>query len=335
MVQIAKAVCCSQATVSFVLNDVPQVKISPDLRARVLSTAQSMGYGKGNPLRRVSMEMIPGVCIGVIMDQFAPMPSAFAAGERGFYGLCDGDVTILAAHTQGRPEQERNALARLIRAGAQGIVYESFATRRVSPEPFFDDLRVPVVLANCYTSDGRFPSIVPNEIGGARMATVKLLGLGHRRIATITGRPGDEAVQERFVGYRQALSEAGIDFDGLLVVAGDGTPTSGREAARRLLSLEDKPTAVFCHSAQTAAVFFDAVAEAGLRIPDDISVIGYDDDMLSAHMRPQLTALELPRWSMSAWAVDRASASSSATPGPHDIKKFEYSLIERASCQKR
>lgn len=330
MMDVAKAAGCSQATVSVVLNNVTDIKISAELRERVLEAARSLGYGLSSPVRRAGLEELRGSCIGFIVDQLATTPEAVNAIEGARHASWEDDVTILVAQTQGRAEHERKAVARLLQAGAQGIVYMSIFTRRVSLDPVLDQLPVPLVLLNCYTSDNRFPSAVPDETTGGRTATASLVRRGHRRIGMIVGESFMEAAQDRLAGYRQALAEAGISYDDSLVVEGNWTPTSGFEATQKLLSLKAPPTAIFCQNDKMAMGCFNAIGEAGLRIPGDISVVGYDDDELSRHLRPRLTTLELPHRSMGAWAI--AQLAKKPTPGPHRVHKVGCTLIERASA---
>ncbi|MGD9478370.1 LacI family DNA-binding transcriptional regulator [Shinella sp. G-2] len=320
MMDVAKAAGCSQATVSVVLNNVMDIKISPDLRARVLDVARTLGYGLASPIRRAGLEDLREGCIGFIVDQLATTPEAVNAIEGARHASWEKDVTILVAQTQGRAEHERKALARLLQAGAQGIVYMSVFTRRVSLDPVFDDLPVPLVLLNCYTSDNRFPAVVPDEVTGGRMATASLIRKGHRRIGTIVGESFMEAAQDRLTGYREALAEAGLAYDDRLVVEGNWTPTSGYEATQKLLSLREPPSAIFCQNDKMAMGCFGAISEAGLRIPGDISVVGYDDDELSRHLRPQLTTLELPHRPMGAWAIEQlARKARSMHRGTHKV----------------
>lgn len=332
MMDVAKAAACSQATVSVVLNNVTDIKISPDLRARVLQAARDLGYGVTSPIRRPGLETLQGGCLGFIVDQLATTPEAVNAIEGARLASWDNDVTILVAQTQGRGEHERKALDRLLRAGAQGIVYMSIFTRRVSLEAAFADLPVPLALLNCYTDDGRFASVIPDEVAGGRMATATLAGLGHRRIATILGESFMEAAQDRLVGYRTALAEAGVAFDPRLVVEGNWTPTSGYEATRRLLSGRDPPTAIFCQNDKMAMGCIEAAKEAGLSVPRDLSVVGFDDDELARHLRPQLTTLELPHRPMGAWAVETLGKSKPGPSPPRPVHKVTCTLVERASC---
>jgi LacI family transcriptional regulator len=331
MMDVAKAAGCSQATVSVVLNSVADIKISAELRGKVLDAARSLGYGVGSIVRHAGLEDLRGGCIGFVVDQLATTPEAVNAIEGARHESWEDDVTILVAQTQGRLEHEQAAVDRLLRAGAQGIIYMSIFTRRVSLSPVFDHLPVPIVLLNCYTSDNRFPSVVPDEIKGGRTATASLIKSGHQRIATMVGETFMEAAQDRLIGYREALATAGIDYDDTLVVEGNWTPTSGFEAGQKLLSLERPPTAIFCQNDKMAMGCFNAVAEAGLKIPRDISVIGYDDDELARHLRPQLTTLELPHRSMGAWAVQQLGRHRMSGPVTHRLNKIDCTLVERAS----
>ncbi|OLP62036.1 LacI family transcriptional regulator [Xaviernesmea oryzae] len=338
MMDVAKAAGCSQATVSVVLNNTTEIKISAELRARVVEAARALGYGEKSLFRRAALEELRGGCIGFIVDQLATTPEAVNAIEGARQESWEADVTILVAQTQGRAEHERRAVERLLRAGAQGIVYMSIFTRRVALDPIFERLPVPLVLLNCYTTDGRFPAVVPDEINGGRLATTTLIEKGHRRIGIIAGESFMEAAQDRLIGYRKALRKAGIAYDDDLVAQGSWTPTSGFEATQQLLALTDRPTAIFCQNDKMAWGCMTALREAGLSVPGDISVIGYDDDELARHLRPQLTTLDLPHRAMGAWAIrqlDRhppgqppVKAQANTSEAPH---KVACTLITRES----
>ncbi|MHA4735126.1 LacI family DNA-binding transcriptional regulator [Ensifer adhaerens] len=333
MMDVAKAAGCSQATVSVVLNNVTDIKISPELRARVLDVAHRLSYGLASPIRRAGLEDLRGGCIGFIVDQLATTPEAVNAIEGARHASWENDVTILVAQTQGRATHERKAVASLLQAGAQGIVYMSVFTRRISLDPVFEDLPVPLVLLNCYTSDNRFPAVVPDEVTGGRMATATLVRKGHTRIATIVGESFMEAAQDRLAGYREALAEAGLPYDDGLVAEGNWTPTSGFEATQKLLSLREPPTAIFCQNDKMAMGCLMAIGEAGLRVPRDISVVGYDDDELSRHLRPQLTTLELPHRPMGAWAIEHLAKKPRS--GHHSLKKLGCTLVVRGSVSRK
>ncbi len=331
MMDVAKLAGCSQATVSVVLNNSADIKISAELKARVVNAARSIGYGAASPIRRAALQELKGGCIAFIVDQLATTPEAVNAIEGARQESWEDDVTILIAQCQGRADQEKKAVDRLLRADVQGIVYMSIFTRRIALDACFYDLPVPVVLLNCYTSDSRFPSVVPDEITGGRNATAALIELGHKRIATISGETFMEAAQDRLIGYKKALRKAGLAYDSRLVVEGNWTVTSGYEATRKLLSLSDRPTAIFCQNDKMAMGCFTAIRDAGLTVPGDISIVGYDDDELARHLRPQLTTLDLPHRSMGGWAIRQLENRIAKGGDPFAVHKMPCSLVERAS----
>ncbi|HEV2236487.1 MAG TPA: LacI family DNA-binding transcriptional regulator [Ktedonobacterales bacterium] len=152
----------------------------------------------------------------------------------------------------------------------------------------------PVVILDDQSLHKRMPWIGPDNQIGAHEAVRHLLALGHTRIAHIKGPAQYQCSYDRFAGYRQALEEQGIEADPALITQGDfGTP-SGRSAAMRLLRAPDRPSAVFAANDQMAYGVLEAAAALGLRVPDDLAVIGFDDIALFAPMRPALTSVKQP-----------------------------------------
>ena len=155
-------------------------------------------------------------------------------------------------------------------------------------------------------ADRHFPAVVPGEVAGGHRATDALIEAGHRRIAHITGEMWMDAARDRLRGYREALAAADIPYDPDLVAEGNWLPSAGYEHTRALMSLPNPPTAIFCANDRMAVGCYEALKELGLRIPDDVSVIGYDDDEVARHLSPQLTTLVLPHRLMGRWAIDQA-----------------------------
>jgi LacI family transcriptional regulator len=149
------------------------------------------------------------------------------------------------------------------------------------------------------------PSVVPDEVGGGRTATEELIRHGHSRIGFLNNVDDIPATRGRLEGYRAALRDAGLPFDQRLVVEGRSDTEGGLQAARKLLSATDRPTAVFCFNDRMAMGAYHAAAELGLRIPEDLSVVGFDNQELIAEgLRPGLTTVALPHYEMGAWAVE-------------------------------
>jgi LacI family transcriptional regulator len=140
-----------------------------------------------------------------------------------------------------------------------------------------------------------------------------------------------EAAQDRLEGYRRALATADIPFDPDLVVEGDWSASAGYAGTQKLLALRERPTAIFCQNDRTAIGCYEALKEAGLRIPEDISVVGYDDEEIARHLHPRLTSSILPHRAMGQWAVQRLDEPFHDHHRRYPITKLECPLVPRDS----
>lgn len=164
-----------------------------------------------------------------------------------------------------------------------------------------------VMIDRAWDESKRSPNgiiINPDSFSGACEAVRYLAELGHRRIAHVAGYAGQLSTAERLDGYKKALADCGIAYDSALVVKGDFMPESGFSATRRLLALEKRPTAVFYANDSMALGGMQAIREAGLSVPGDVSVIGFDDIEAAANSRPPLTTVRQPMQEMSASAAE-------------------------------
>ncbi|WP_181173593.1 LacI family DNA-binding transcriptional regulator [Mesorhizobium sp. B2-3-12] len=344
MTDIARAAGCSQATVSFVLNNSPGIRLSQQTRERVIEAARALGYSApafsalekppaafGGPgFYGPASDGLDGV-IGFAVDQLATSPEAVVAIEGARQASWNAGNVLLVAQTMGDAVMEPRAISALTRRGISALIYMTIFTREITAPDFLYGLDIPVILLNCYTSDYAFPAVVPSEIAGGQSSTRHLISHGHRRIATITGEPWMQAAQDRLKGYRRALATADIPFDGELVVEGDWSASAGYAATVKLLALKDRPTAIFCQNDRTAIGCYEALKEAGLHIPADISVVGYDDEEIARHLFPPLTTSILPHMAMGQWAIEQLEAPAVAGRGRYPITKLECPLVERES----
>ena len=339
MTDIARAAGCSQATVSFVLNNSPGIRLSQQTRERVIDAARSLGYTAPafSALRKPvpafegpTFDGLDGV-IGFAVDQLATSPEAVVAIEGARQASWNAGNVLLVAQTMGDAVMEPRAIAALTKRGISALIYMTIFTREISAPDFLYGLDIPVILLNCYTSDYAFPAVVPSEIAGGQSSTRHLIGHGHRRIATITGEPWMQAAQDRLKGYRRALATADIPFDPELVVEGDWSASAGYAATVKLLALKDRPTAIFCQNDRTAIGCYEALKEAGLHIPQDISVVGYDDEEIARHLFPPLTTSILPHMARGQWAIEQLEVPPPPGRGRYPITKLECPLVERDS----
>ena len=148
---------------------------------------------------------------------------------------------------------------------------------------------------------------------------------------TSPAKPGWRSRKDRLRGYRDALATADIPFDPALVREGNWQLSSGYEATLSLMQLPRPPTAIFCGNDRMAIGCYEALKELGLRIPDDVSVVGFDDDEIASHLMPKLTTLKFPRHQMGAWAAERALSAGHRRSDTHRVVKIECELVERES----
>jgi len=175
--------------------------------------------------------------------------------------------------------------------------------------------RVPVVLLNCFTAKDAAPAILPNEVEGGRAATQALLDLGHRDIAYLTGNPVQWATKARLRGFRTALRAAGLASHEPTVLPGNYHADSGYELTQQLMRGTTRPTAIMCGNDRMAVGALLALLELGVRVPQDVSVMGYDDQFqLAAEIRPALSTVRLPYDAMGRMAAEQLAAGGLAAP---------------------
>mgnify|MGYP003664679366 CR=1 FL=1 len=330
MTDVAREAGCSQATVSFVLNSAPGIRLSAETRKRVLEAARQLGYAVPTPAAIAANRPLRRRRIGFVADQLSTSPEAMVAIEGLTQASRGGGYLVLVGQSHNDSEDEAELIRAFADQGVAALVYMTIFTREIELPAVLSELDVPVFLLNCYTASQSRPAVVPSEIAGGQRSTRHLIENGHRRIATITGEIWMEAAQDRLKGYRRALATADIPFDPALVEHGDWSASSGYAATRRLLALAEPPTAIFCQNDRTAIGCYEALKEAGLEIPTQMSVVGYDDEEISRHLHPRLTTSILPHRSMGQWIIEQMDAPESGQLR-FPLVKLECPLVERDS----
>jgi LacI family transcriptional regulator len=330
MTDVAREAGCSQATVSFVLNRNDSIKISGQTRERVIAAARALGYSPANERSPPSAAVGTNGIIGFAVDQLATSPEAIVAIEGARQAAWGAGNVILVAQTQSDRRMEPRTLAAITGRDVSALIYMTIFTREIEAPPELYELPIPVVLVNCFTADHAFPAVVPSEIAGGQSATEHLIRHGHTRIGTIMGEAHMSAAQDRLKGYRRALATADIPYDPALVSEGNWSASAGYEGTARLLRLKSPPTAIFCQNDRMAIGCYEALKEAGLSIPHDMSVVGYDDEEISRHLHPRLTTTILPQRAMGQWAIEHLEARHPKRDR-YAITKLECALVERDS----
>ena len=296
----------STASASFALSGKPSSKVSTATRERVLAAAKALAYRPNAMARQLGRGR--SSLLGLISDSVAITPFAGELIQGAQQAAWECGYVLLVVDTEGDKQREREAVAMMLEHQVRGIVYSTMYHQRVElPE----ELRgTNTVLANCYVTGDTVPAFVPNELQGGRSATEILLEGGHRRVAYINEHHRCPAATGRFRGYRDALRAWGVPFDDKLVVrvperssadhhGGRSYQQGGYEAIIDLTSSPAPPTAVFCYNDRVAMGVYDAARERGLRIPDDLAVVGFDNqEILAAYLRPALSTVALPHFEM-------------------------------------
>ena len=309
MQDVADMAGVSRTTVSFVVNHVEAAGIPQETRDRVWQAVQTLGY-RPNAIAQ-GLRSARTHTIGFISDEIATTPFA---GEliRGAQERAWEEGKLLLLVNVGRNQDMKHAAVEtLLQRQVDGIIYATMYHREVHPP---DAIRqTPTVLLDCYVADGSLPSVVPDEVSGGREATEVLLAQGHRRIGFLNDYNPVPASSGRLEGYRQALAAYDVPFDEQLVVGNASSAVGGYDGAMALMQRAERPTALFCFNDRMAMGAYDALHKLGLSIPQDVAVVGYDNqEIIAANLYPALTTMALPHYQMGYWAMEELLRLSAA-----------------------
>lgn len=297
---VARLAGVSRTTVSFVLNRRAEARISPETRRRVMEAARELGYHANAPARQLAAGA--SRTLGLVLRQSPEHVAADALLPETLRGLTsaarDDDYRVLV---EPLPPGDGSYEALLRARHADGLVIsgprsDDVELPRLAEEGF------PIVLQGSLEGSS-VPGVDIDNRAAARSAVEHLVSLGHRDIACVTNAPlAYTAAAERVGGYRAALEASGVRFDPLRVAEGAFDAASGHDAMRRILAAGPPPTAVFVASDVVAFGVYGALREAGLRIPGDVSVVGFDDIPLAGYADPPLTTVRTPAFDLGQWA---------------------------------
>lgn len=317
------------STVSHVLNGTHYV--SPELTERVLQAVKELDY-QLNPVARSLAGGRSGM-VGLLLPDL--LSSYFGEILRGVdQTLGDAGYEIMLYTTHHKKTRESEFANALVRGLSEGVLL----VLPGDPGAYLALLykqRFPYVVIDHQGFDDFSPTVVATNWQGAFEATQYLIELGHERIAFITGATHTSSAFERQNGYRAALEEAGIAFDPELVGQGTFLRPDAYQATEALLDLPDPPTAIFAANDVSAFGVIDAVRNRGLRIPDDISVIGFDDIPEASTTRPALTTVRQPLTEMGSVAAEMLLEYIENPDLPTRRVVLQTELIFRESCTQR
>ncbi|MFT4219263.1 MAG: LacI family DNA-binding transcriptional regulator [Microbacterium sp.] len=294
LADVARLAGLSKTAVSLILNDRPGSRLSQDAIARVRAAAAELDY-RPNPAAQ-SLRLGKTRSIGFISDEVTITRHA-SAMIRGVLGIArEHDHTVLIAETTGREGALGDAMTTLLDRRVDGIVVGLMAARLVDVPAA--PHKVPVVIVNGRTPSD-LPSVLPDERTAGHAMPSVLIEAGHRRIGilgelpTIAADPRQSvSIGIRFEGIHHALREAGITP--VTAVVDDWDPSTGYREAKAMMSAHPELTALIAGNDSMAFGIYQALAELGLRVPDDVSVVSFDDEELGTYLRPGLTTARLP-----------------------------------------
>jgi LacI family transcriptional regulator len=321
---VAKLANVSIATVSRTINHIPTV--NPKMAKRVWEAIRELNYFPNTQARALvsGRSRLLGLIVSEITNPFFPeLIQGFeeVAVENGY--------EILIGSTNYDPERMKSCIRRMVERNAEGVAIMTFGIE----QPLLDQLadrKIPLVFVDFAPNRPGMSVLRVDYHHGIRQAVQHLAALGHRSIAFVAGPLRLHSAQSRLVAFKKALQECGIPVNEKLIVEGDHTMEGGMTAAERLTAQKNLPTAIMCSNDMLAIGVLHRLSRSGLRVPDDVSVIGFDDIHMSAMMIPPLTSIQMSRSDLARAAVGALRAHVEET-SPKREYKIDTHLIVRES----
>ncbi|MAT41252.1 MAG: LacI family transcriptional regulator [Anaerolineaceae bacterium] len=320
---VAKAAGVSVSTVSRVLNE--KVDVAQDTQERILDVIKQLGYTSNLAARSMRGRhshliglIIPDIGFPYSIEIMKGVNQAIAQSDFGLMVYTTGDIQKNATASL-----EQHYVSLLNNSITDGVII-------VAPiaQDFYSD--GPIVSVDPHKMKPNFPSVHANNYEGARQAIKYLIELGHTRIGFIAGRPELESAERRLRGYRDTLVEFGLPLDESLIVQGDFTQKIAVGCAHQLLTMENRPTAIFAGNDQSAIGVYEAAEELGFDIPGDLSVVGFDNIPEAGYLN--LTTIDQFLTDMGRVATEMLIQLINQKPLETLTYRMQTELIIRGSC---
>lgn len=299
---VARVAGVSIGTVSKAVNNSGSLK--KETRERVLGIAAELGF-RPNELAQ-SLHRGTSATVGLISnDSFGRFTMPILEGLEGC--LAEHRIAVFMCNATDDPERERQHVEQLLSKRVEGLIVTS---RRADSRPRMNlgETGLPVIYVFSQSDEPGDFCLLPDDEGGARLATEHLISGGHRRIAHITGPERFEAARLRRQGYRKALDAAGIAFDADLCLIGTWSEKWGREAANALFDAKSgtTPDALFCGNDQIARGALDTLTSRGIRVPEDVAIVGFDNwEVMTDATDPPLSSVDMNLYDLGREAGNR------------------------------
>ena len=330
---VAREAGVSASTVSYVLNDTPTESISEETRKRVMAAVQKLGYVPNLNARSLSSRR--SNLIGVLIPQTEPGKEFMFSNP--FYGELLSSIEYTARQNGyhlllSGTEEDQSYLNVAQNRGVDGIIIVG-----TYPGENLNELKrigVPIVLVDSYVKDPDFHTIGIEDKEGARMATRYLIGKGHRRIAFISGSIRENGVNiKRYQGYCDALKEAGLEVDESAVYSGTVDYEYGLTAAAQYAERGRKQTAAFVTADVISMGFVKGLTQQGIRVPEDLSIVSFDDVYLANMAYPSLPTVHQEIGEKGRKAVELVLEAAKAKEHKHTECILPLHLVERDSVR--
>ena len=331
--ELARLSGVSVGTVSRALNGYADVR--PETRERIARLARELDYTPAAAARSLVTQR--SHVIGVFLetgeghpDLQHPFFHEVLGGLKQRVGAEGFDLLLFASERPGNGYGPHSFLKRARHHAVDGVAL-------IGLTPDDPEVRrlvragLPCVGIDMDLEGPGAETVMSDNEAGARTAVEHLVALGHRRIATITGMLESRPGRDRLRGYRAAVQAAGLGYRDEYVTYGDCYAESGRECAARLLALPEPPTAIFAAADMMAIGAVRAVAEAGLRVPADVSIVGFDDIQLAGHLNPPLTTLRQDKLGLGAAAGEALVARINGDQDRPSLHSLPVDLVVRGS----
>jgi LacI family transcriptional regulator len=313
----------SVATVSKVING--RYGVAPATLAKVQAVIEQLGYESSLVAR--SLRSHRTNVIGILVADIEPFSAELLKGAGAAIRARDYELIVYSGSGHGKDHSgwERRYVSRLGGTLTDGMIL-------VTPTLVDVSDATPIVAVDPHAGPSSLPSVHSDNLAGAITATGHLIELGHRRIGFLAGRPDLESARKREQGYRDALAAAGIPLDPELIRVGDYDLEMSEAPARQLLSLADRPTAIFAANDLSAIQTMHVARSLGLSIPGDVSVIGFDNIPESALTAPPLTTIDQSIQEMGRRAVELLIDLIEGNAEPPGQVTLPTRLVVRQSC---
>lgn len=324
--EVAQFASVSPTTVSHVINNTRFV--SPELRLRVDQAMQELGY-QPNALAR-SLRRGQTHTLGLILPD-SSNPFFAEIGHSIEASAFEVGYNMILCNTEGDLERERIYVELLSTKQVDGVIFVASGDQTDMPRVLLHG-KIPLVAIDRELPDLEVDTVMADNRAGGYLATRHLIEHGHRRIGCISGPSNLTPSAERVTGYREALTGADLPVDESLILRGDFHPCSGQQAMEAFLRLPEPPSAVFACNDLMAIGAVHAATTAGLRVPGDLAIVGFDDIELASYTAPPLTTIAQPKKEMGQAAVQLLLDRIENRTIPARSRSFETNLVTRESC---